>query len=589
MGPTSSTATAAARKPAKAIHPAALLASVAAAVFVLYLDTAWFGFVLDDIYQVLDTAAIHSWHNFFGYFTGATFATPYYRPLLLTWFRLNDAIFGQNPAGWHLTSVAAHVAVTALVYSMARRLGASTAASLVAALIFGVHPIHIEAAAWVSDACDLMCAAFLMLAFLAYLNGQQRSSLRWKLAAAAGFLLALLAKESAVAFPLVVAVHAFIYAGGEKKPAQESAGARFPDRLRAALIASVPFFAITGVYVYWHHVVTGSLEFSHSKLSFTTALLTIPWVITFYLQKLVVPVGLSAFYDNVYVTSLASPRFLVPLAVLAVVAGLLWLWMRKSRGWRLIAFAISWFIVTLAPTLDLRQLPYNEAAHDRYVYLPSVAFAILVGIALEQLLGEKKPTWTLAAVAICLAVVLGALNVAQQFYYANDLLIHRRGVAIAPHNDRARNNLGRVLAERGEFTTAEAIFLDLLRRSPDSRITHYNLGYTYYREGRYSEAENHLQRAVALDPREPFGHLYLGLSAMRQGRLDMAEREVGLAARLGTGYSGFHLALSYVLEMTGDLRGALRETQTELAYSPNNAAVRERAIALRAKAAELKQ
>ncbi len=585
----SSTATAEAKQTRAGVQPAALAASICAGVFVLYLGTAWFGFVLDDIYQVLDTAAIHSWRYFGGYFTTPTFATPYYRPLLLTWFRINDALFGQNPAGWHLTNVGLHVAVTALVYALARRLGGSSRLGLVTALIFGVHPIHIESVAWVSDACDLLAAIFLLSALLAYIRGERQGG--WKVIAVASYALALLTKESAVAFPAVIAVYAFIYRGGEHPhicQIQADVGHQgLAERVRRAWVACLPFVVLTLVYLYWHQKLTASLGFGGSKISTTTALLTIPWVLTFYLRKLVAPVGLSAFYDNVYVSKLGSWEFLLPLGALAVIAAAVWVWQRRSKESRLIAFSAWWFLLTLTPTLYLPKLPYNEAAHDRYLYLPSVGFVILAAIALEQLAGSAaQRKWTIPGVAVGLAVVLAGLNVSQQVFYANDLLIHRRGVAIAPHNDRARNNLGRVLAERGDLHEAEAMFVELIRRSPDSGVAHYNLGYTYYREGRYSDAEEQLRRALALDSGNPFVHLYLGLTALREGKTDLAEREVGRAVGMRPGQIGFHLAMGYVLEAKGDLPGALRETRTELAYSPENAAIRERAVELQRKIAE---
>jgi protein O-mannosyl-transferase len=550
-------------------RPGAILACICAATFVLYLGTAWFGFVLDDVYQVLDTAAIHSWGYFFGYFTSATFATPYYRPLLLAWFRINDALFGANAAGWHLCSVTLHVAVTALVYALARRLGGTTTVALIAALIFGVHPIHIQSAAWISDACDPLSAIFLLAAFLAWVHGEQRSSTTWKAAAAAAYVLALLTKEGAVALPALIVAYAAIYTDGNWK-----------DKARRAISSALPFAVITAAYLYVHEELTRSVVGNQMNLSFTTALLTVPSLVTFYLKKLFVPIGLSGFYDNPYIRTASFRDFFLPLIVLAVVAGAVWLWQRRAKESRLIAFATCWFVLTLAPALDVRKLPHDGAAHDRYLYLASMGFSILIALGLDQMLASTAPAnreRVTAAAAIALAVVLVALNLPQQVYWANDFLLYQRGVAIAPGNDRARNNLGRVLAERGDFRGAETMFVDILSRNPDSALAHYNLGYTLYREGRYAEAEPHLVRATAGEPSNPFMHLYLGLTAMREGKLDIAEREVGQAVRMRPGHLGFHLALSYVLESKGDLSGALQETRAELAHAPGNAAIRERA------------
>jgi tetratricopeptide (TPR) repeat protein len=556
-------------------RPGAILSCICAATFVLYLGTAWFGFVLDDVYQVLDTAAIHSWGYFFGYFTTATFATPYYRPLLLTWFRINDALFGANATGWHLSSVALHVAVTALVYALARRLGGTTTVALVAALIFGVHPIHIQSAAWVSDACDPLSAVFVLAAFLAWVHGEQRSSAAWKAAAAASYVLGLLTKEGAVVLPALIVAYAAMYTDGNWK-----------DKARWAISGALPFAVITAAYLYVHEELTRSVVGNQMNLSFTTALLTVPSLVMFYLKKLFVPIGLSGFYDNPYISTASLKDFFLPLIVLAVAAGAVWLWQRRAKESRLIAFSACWFVLTLAPALDVRKLPHDGAAHDRYLYLASVGFSILIALGLEQMLARSAAVdreRLTAVAAIAMAVVLAGLNLPQQVYWANDFLLYQRGVEIAPGNDRARNNLGRVLAERGDFRGAETMFVDILSRNPDSALAHYNLGYTLYRQGRYAEAEPHLVRAIAGEPSNPFMHLYLGLTAMREGKLDIAESEVGQAVRMRPGLLGFHLALSYVLESKGDLGGALQETRAELAHAPGNAAIRERAAELQAR------
>ena len=101
----------------------------------------------------------------------------YYRPVFLLWFRLNHAMFGVNPEGWHLTTVLCHVAATYLVFRLVRRLAASPWIAFSAATLFALHPVHIESVAWVSGVTDPLLAIFLLGSFLAYL--QFREGNRW--------------------------------------------------------------------------------------------------------------------------------------------------------------------------------------------------------------------------------------------------------------------------------------------------------------------------------------------------------------------------------------------------------------------------
>ena len=133
--------------------------AIMTATFIAYAASLGLGFVFDDHVLIVTNDSIRSWSYFPSYFTSHiwSFRYPhllanYYRPLFLTWLRLNDVVFGLRPWGWHLTSVLAHVAVTWLVYRLSLKLIAARRwLAAVAALIFGLHPVHAEAVADVTS------------------------------------------------------------------------------------------------------------------------------------------------------------------------------------------------------------------------------------------------------------------------------------------------------------------------------------------------------------------------------------------------------------------------------------------------------
>ncbi len=107
----------------------------------------------------------HAWAELYPHVSGN-----YYRPLFLLWFRLNHAMFGLDPKGWHLTTILCHVAATYMVLVLVRRLAASPWIAFSAATLFALHPVHIESVAWVSGVTDPLMAIFLIGSFLAYLR-----------------------------------------------------------------------------------------------------------------------------------------------------------------------------------------------------------------------------------------------------------------------------------------------------------------------------------------------------------------------------------------------------------------------------------
>src|SRR5438270_6175175 len=168
----------------------------------LYARSLPYAFVYDDLIQIVSNPRITSWSYVPSYFTQQLWAgvqtASYYRPLLLLWMRLNNALFGFNPIGWHAASVALHLGATTLAYLLARRLLKDARAALVTAAIFFLHPVQVESVVWSSAANDTLAAVFLFASYLFFLKSRddlptdRNLLLSWLM-----FALALLTKETA--------------------------------------------------------------------------------------------------------------------------------------------------------------------------------------------------------------------------------------------------------------------------------------------------------------------------------------------------------------------------------------------------------
>ena len=158
-------------------RPSVLLSLLGLLTFVVYSGSLSFDFVWDDWPQIVNSPIIRSWSNLpraFGsdlWYHVARHQV-YYRPLFVAWSMLNYTLFGLRPWGWHLGAVLLHVGAVAAVFWLARRLGLEYWTAALAALIFALHPVHIEPVAWISGASDTMVTMFAALAFAAFLNGR---------------------------------------------------------------------------------------------------------------------------------------------------------------------------------------------------------------------------------------------------------------------------------------------------------------------------------------------------------------------------------------------------------------------------------
>ena len=555
------------------------LAALAGVTFLCYLPALGYDFVYDDRLLILKNPQLLAW-RFVPVFFREHFIAPvfpsapanYYRPLLLIWMLLNRQVWGVSAAGWHLTAIALHLAVTAEIFLAARRILRGRFAAGAAAAVFALHPVHVECVAWVMGMTESFSAAFLLGSLLCYLRARDQvpRSRWWYSASVSLFACALLAKENMIVLPaLLVAWELFLgpASGG-------AADARaFIRRSLQSLRPAIPHFIIAALYLGVRLLVLGALSHAAIALPLATQLATLPVTVFSYFKLLVWPVGLSAFYDVPYVTSFASRGFVLPLFGDVVALALLGAWALKSRR---AGFAAVWLLVPLLPLLNLTVFPNGEIVHDRYLYLSSMGFALLAGLALGAI--PEKPSDTrgeLSARLIVSGVLLGVLGGATCYYrsfWRDNMTLFARGVQIAPLNNIAANDLANELVARGKYEDALPLYQRILARDPTYAMSVYNLGLCYYNLGRLDQAERYLSQAGELSPNDPEAYIHLGMTYLKMSRLDAAEQAVRRALSLDPHGRGYHFALGVILEQSGELKGALAEFRAELANYPGEPA-----------------
>ncbi len=572
-----------------------VLALALAVTALAYSGTLGFQFVYDDRPQVVENLFVRSWRFAPRYFTEHVwgsilpgFLGNYYRPIFLLWLRTNDMLFGLRPWGWHLTSILAHLGVTLLVYLLASRILGDRLSGSVAALIFGVHPAHIEAVAWVSGVTEPLLGLLFIASFLCYLKARERGdrAVVWLAASLLLYFAAMLAKETGLVLPMLIFTYEWVF--WPATPEGASQGVR-GQRTRTALRRVVPYLALIPFYLLARANALKGLSHTLTPLPLSTVVFTWPSLLWLYLKLLVWPVRLSPCYETPYITNPDFVKFVLPAAAVAGSAFILWSWVRRpvdgpdlhsggSKG-RAVAFASAWLLLPIVPLLNLSVLPKGDIAHDRYLYLPSVGFAMIAALALRGVqTGPHKLFGQPAAQVVgvgALAVLLAFGTAIQSLVWADDLLLYYRGLTLAPGNIYIGTNLANIMGEREYYDGAINLYKEILAREPGYWSANYNLGYTYYKVGKLQEAEGYLKRAIQIDPGKTNEFLYLGLTALKLGRLEEASKAIRRAIRISPEDKGQHFALGMVLKLQGDLAGALLEFTAELALDPGQQAARQ--------------
>jgi len=546
-------------------------------------------FVFDDDPLIKENPRLRSWNYFPGYFqlhlAGHIYPLGnYYRPVLLTWMRLNYALFGvESASGWHAATLLAHLACTLLVYFIARRIAGNEWAAGMAGLLFGLHPVHVECVAWIMGVTEPLAAAFTLGAFLAYLRWREAGGAGWPWAAVVLFVLGLLAKENAVVLPGILFLYEFTR-GRKRLDGAEASADTAPltpiESGKEAFRHVLPFALAVAIYLVVRLQMLGALTYPMTPLPAATTLLTIPSVLVFYLKLLLWPLNLSVAYDLPYVTEAGANSFWLPLLVcLAAGAALARVAWRSARA----ATATAWLVLPMIPLLNLAVFPRGEAVHDRYLYFPSVGFCLLLGLALGELhrLAPRVPAGLVLGGALALAY--GAISFDIQKHWRDNLSLYTRGHSVAPGNIMSANNLGRTLFDLGKEEEGRRLFFQVIERDPHYWVALFNLGFSEYRRGNYLQAEEYLRRAIAAEPREPDPHVRLGVTLWRMGRAREGVAAIEHAIRLRPTAQGYHFALGVILEANGLLKEALHEFDIELAAHPDQPAVRRQRDALAAR------
>jgi tetratricopeptide (TPR) repeat protein len=485
-------------------------ALVALAAVVVYLNTLGNGFALDDVGVVRDNPHLRSLGSlprlfFLPYWPDAQgHAAGLYRPVTLASFAVNRVLTGSGPAGFHAVNVALHAIVSVLAWFAFRRAGVYYGTALLGALLFAVHPVHVEAVANVVGRSELLAAAGVLSAWLCHRRAsdsvQGRSRTAWALAAPLFYLIAILSKESAVLAPL-------LFVADDLRRTKESGGNRAARAGRSLVFFGVALIVALALRA----VALGGLRGAEDALPLDNPLVaegaftrvaTALWVQARYAALMVWPGALSSDYsfDAIpTVQRLSDPRLLAGIAF-AVVTALL-----AAHGWRrsrpLFLGATLW-IVFFTPTANLL-FTTGALMAERLAYLPSLGFCLLaghLGAWVASIEGPHRKHGQVAVVALSAVALLslGARARHRNPFWKDNATLALHDVETTPRSAKLQAGAAIALAERGDRTAAEQHFKEAIAIYPDYAQARYNLGILLAERGARSEAIDQLLESAAL-------------------------------------------------------------------------------------------
>ena len=494
--------------------------------------------------------------------------------------------------GHHLTSVIIHgmnaflvVMIVICLISFVRREYVSEGrdnehapliAAFITGLLFGIHPLHVESVAWVSERKDVLCAFFFLLSIFSYLRYAFPRSNEASAGGGAGrkyyvyslilFMMALMSKPMAVTLPVILIIL-------DMYPLERLDLKKAFSSHRKVLIEKVPFVALSiassVLTVIAQHEVKAMM--SMSRYSFADRFWIAIKALGFYLVKMVYPVNLAPLYPHPSNISVFTLEYFGSfMLVLGITAFSVFRW-KKVKLWFMLW---AYFLVTLLPVIGIIQVG-EQAAADRYTYLPGLGPMLLAGLGglwlWRRFASDRIKISIVAGFVIMILTLLSIMTTGQIQVWKDSISLWNRELSLYS-SAIAYNNRGEAYSISGEYVKAIGDFNKAIELNHELPKVYYNRGSVYKKIGEHQNAILDFSKAIQLDPEDAQaynnrGNVYIILEKYQDAMADFDK-----AVAIDPGYALAYNNRGNIYMIFGLFQKAIADFDRTIELSPSYAA-----------------
>ncbi len=459
-----------------------------------------------------------------------------YRPIRGLIYTVYYNLFGANPFFYHLHSLLVHLLAMVLVYGIVHALSSRPQSrdpaqkdtgfrvkpgmtAFVAALLFGLHPIHTESITYIASGMDVTGIVFLLASFWLYVKNSRHTVIP----AQAGIqmlsfffaLLAFFTNEMTITLPLLLLLYELTVGNAPSDPPLKIRGGRGSYARWGELGRKLwPYFVGAGLYLFIRFVILGiGARGVYLAGSPYLTFLTMTKVLVHYLWVQFVPIGLTlnhvispgieAFVYRGYRTgaiagqSILDPEILASITVITFIIVITVIFRKKQPT---VAFSAGWFFIGLLPVMGL--VPQGSMFNERMLYLPSVGFVLGLSLSLYNIYNRYNRYNRYIWVGIMLILLFyGVRTATRNLDWRDDVTLWKRDVAAAPtENAYAYFALGNAYNDRKDFTKAVEAYTQSVDVNPGFAVGYASLARTYRDMGNIERSNVYYQKAEAAEP-----------------------------------------------------------------------------------------
>ena len=482
----------------------------------------------------------------------------YWHPLTWLSHMLDWQLFGSKAGDHHLTSLVFHIANTLLLFIVLRQMTHRFWPSAFVAVLFALHPLHVESVAWVAERKDVLSTFFWMLTMWAYLRYVKHPGVARYLLTLLAFALGLMAKPMLVTIPFVLLLLDYW-------PLARVSSER--QTIYRLIQEKVPFFVLSAVSSIITFLVARSVGAVTKLVGLPLKIRIFNALISYmeYIWKMIRPVRLAVFYphpdQNVSILyAIISAVFLLAVTILIF---------RLAKNHRYLVTGWFWYLGTLVPVIGLIQVG-AQAMADRYTYISLTGLFIIIAWGLPDLLAGwqyKKIALTLSAL-----LIISAMSVCTYFqlrYWQNSLILFQHTLDVSGGSYTTHIHIANALCEQNRLDEAIEEYRKCLQGTPDDSDVLNNLGIALGKQGKFDESIKCFTEALCIKPNFINAHTNIGHVLALRGSLDEAAAHLAEALRLDPHSVQAHYDLGQVLAQKGKINEAITHFEETLRLTPD--------------------
>ena len=479
----------------------------------------------------------------------------YYRPIITLSYGIDYLIWELNSSGFHLTNLILHTLNSILVFFILIKISENNLIPFLASAIFATHPVHTESVTWISGRTDTIACLFFFLSIYSYQKkfSKKGIDLKFYILSILSFLVAILSKEMAMSLPFILMVYDYLFC---------------PTKVysfRKSIINTIPYFLMIGIYsiirfgILEIHTMN-ELDNTPNNTTIYSNILSFFKTIILYLYKLLFPIGLNAYIQNDFSTSIFEPAVFFSLIILFF---LLFAAVKYRKTHKLVSFSISFFLLSMLPLSNFIRISGPKdmgfVCAERFLYIPSFALSIALAVLFGKIISSKNTKYLGYMLITILLCSYTGRTIYRNFDWKDTKTLFSKTIKLSPNSSLLNHIMGNELVKEENFDQALKYYNKALELNPYSYASYNNMGVIYFKNGEIEKAINKFDEALAIKPDYIQSYFNLGTLFEQIGLEKEAIEEFNKILKINKLYPKVHNSLGVIYAKKGHLEEAKKE------------------------------